>query len=190
MNVASKATEPLDVPYSDAEDYDKNLDIETGSQPLVVTEKVVLEAPSLPVGSSGGSSSSCSTEESSGQAAKSPHTKELRAENNNGEDEEKDDSSVYFIAEGDPSEAAIRLCFPLSTRVVGDQHSDALNFYSGGHERRFLAEARESFCLPFMEEKFCKAETKNILNNDEDLALKTFVAARCVSRSYKKHIDK
>ena len=65
----------------------------------------------------------------------------------------------------------------ISGQVVGKIH-----FESGQHERDYLAEASGSFCFPLMERRLMLTGARNALQCAEDLALKSFVAARCASR--------
>lgn len=68
-------------------------------------------------------------------------------------------NSGYRVTPDEPGEAAKRLGYPFTIWVIGG----ALKFHSGGHERQFLEEAEQSFCLPLMEEELSKSGTESIL---------------------------
>jgi hypothetical protein len=53
---------------------------------------------------------------------------------------------------------------------------------SGGHERKFLEEARSSFAIPHEEEYFGKLSFAELTTACGDLSLKAFVESRCLAR--------
>jgi hypothetical protein len=53
---------------------------------------------------------------------------------------------------------------------------------SGGHERKLLEEAGSSFAIPHEEEYFSGLSSKDLVTACGDLALKNFVASRCLAR--------
>jgi hypothetical protein len=53
---------------------------------------------------------------------------------------------------------------------------------SGGHERRFLEEDGSSFAIPHEEEYFNSFSSEDLVTTCGDLALKSFVASRCLTR--------
>jgi hypothetical protein len=53
---------------------------------------------------------------------------------------------------------------------------------SGGHERKFLEEAGSSFAIPHEEEYFSGFSSEDLVTACGDLALKSFVASRCLAR--------
>jgi hypothetical protein len=53
---------------------------------------------------------------------------------------------------------------------------------SGGHERRFLEEAGSSFAIPHEEEYFNSFSSEDQVTACGDLALKGFIASRCLAR--------
>jgi hypothetical protein len=53
---------------------------------------------------------------------------------------------------------------------------------SGGHERKFLEEARSSFTIPHEEEYFGNLSSADLTTAHWDLSLKAFVASRCLAR--------
>lgn len=65
----------------------------------------------------------------------------------------------------------------------------ALKFHSEGHERKFLEVVGQSFCLPLMEEELSQSGTEAILQGAQDLDLKTFVAVRCASHTFRKEVE-
>lgn len=95
----------------------------------------------------------------------------------------------FFVATGDPAETTAHLGCPGNAKLIGGNAKGVLQFQSGGHEHEFLEEAGRSFCFPFMEEELCQTGTKSILKNVEDLALKTFIAARCTSRTFHQDVE-
>jgi len=69
-----------------------------------------------------------------------------------------------------------------NARIIGGQVVGKLRFESGQHERDYLTEAGDSFCFPLMERRLMLTGAGNALRCAEDLALKSYVAARCASR--------
>jgi hypothetical protein len=53
---------------------------------------------------------------------------------------------------------------------------------SGGHERKFLEEAGSSFAIPHEEEYFGGFSSADLITACGNLALKNFVASRCLAR--------
>lgn len=92
-------------------------------------------------------------------------------------------SSGYRVMADEPGEAAERLGYPLTTRVISGKVVGALKFHSGGHERKFLEEAGQSFCLSLMEDELAESGTKSIL------ALKTFVLVHYASCTFQKEVE-
>lgn len=88
-----------------------------------------------------------------------------------GDDEDKGKHSNYFVVQNSPVEAADRIDFPSTAKLVSDRVVGALKFHSGGHEQRFHDEAGQSFCLLLMEEQLDEARTEKILQDAEDLEL-------------------
>ena len=70
---------------------------------------------------------------------------------------------------------------PTAVRL-GDNIMKSLRFESRDRERTLLAAAGESFCFPLMEKDLMDTGLKNILESAQDLSLKAFLAAQCVSR--------
>lgn len=79
------------------------------------------------------------------------------------EEEQSESGSGFCVTPDEPREAVERLGFPSTTRVIGAKVIGALKFHSGGHERKFLEEAGQSFCLPQMEEELGHSGTELIL---------------------------
>ena len=67
-------------------------------------------------------------------------------------------------------------------KLIGGQVVGSLRFKSHNREREFLVEAGSSFCFPLMEQRLMNTGAANALQCAEDLALKSFVAARCARR--------
>jgi hypothetical protein len=51
----------------------------------------------------------------------------------------------------------------------------------GGHERKFLGEARSSFAIPHEEEYFSGFSSEDLVTACGDLALKGFIVSRCLA---------
>ena len=66
--------------------------------------------------------------------------------------------------------------------MIGGQVVGSLRFESGEHEWGFLSEAGDSFCFPLMERRLMRTGAGHALRCVEDLALKSYVAARCARR--------
>ena len=88
------------------------------------------------------------------------------------------DSSSYLIGNADPVEVAEALGAS-GAKLIGGQVVGSLRFESCDWEREFLAEVGGSFCFPLMEKRLMNTGAANALQCTEDLALKSFVAARC-----------
>jgi len=99
----------------------------------------------------------------------------------NSDDSNSSNSSAYLISQSVPSEIAEVLGMS-HAKLIGGQVVGKIRFESGQHERDYLAEAGGSFCFPLMERRLMLAGAKNTLQCAEDLALKSYVAARCASR--------
>jgi hypothetical protein len=82
----------------------------------------------------------------------------------------------------DPQAAATRLQIPAKTKLIGGKQIRFLGLMSGGHECKFLEEAGSSFAIPHEEEYFCGFSSKDLITACGDLALKNFVASRCLTR--------
>ena len=68
-----------------------------------------------------------------------------------------------------------------NTRLIGGQVIGKLHFESGERERDFLSEAGDSFRFPLMERRLMMTGPSHVLCCTEDLAMKSYVAARCTS---------
>ena len=106
--------------------------------------------------------------------------KQVVAEGNSG-DSDSSDSSAYLISQSVPSEIAEALGMR-HAKLIGGQVVGKIRFESGQHERDYLAEAGGSFCFPLMERRLMLTGAKNALQCAKDLALKSYVVARCASR--------
>ena len=91
------------------------------------------------------------------------------------------DSSRYLVDNADPVEVAEALGAS-GAKLIGGQVIGSLRFESCDREHEFLAEAGGSFCFPLMEKRLMNTGAANSLQCAEDLALKSFVAARCARR--------
>jgi hypothetical protein len=69
-----------------------------------------------------------------------------------------------------------------NAKLIGGQVIGSLRFESREHERGFLSEAGDSFCFPLMEQRLMRAWAGHALRCEEDLTLKSYVAARCARR--------
>jgi len=106
--------------------------------------------------------------------------KQVAAEGNM-DDSNSSDSSAYLISQSVPSEIAEALGMS-HAKLIGGQVVGKIRFESGRHEQDYLAEAGGSFCFPRMERRLILTGTRNAVQCAEDLALKSYVAARCASR--------
>ena len=66
-------------------------------------------------------------------------------------------------------------------KLIGRQVIGKIRFESGQHERDYLSEGGGSFCFPLMARRLMLTCAKNSLQCAEDLALKSYVVARCAS---------
>ena len=64
-------------------------------------------------------------------------------------------------------------------KLIGGQVIGKIRFEGGQHERDYLSEAGGSFCFLLMERKLVLTGARNAFQCAEDLALKSYVAARC-----------
>ena len=69
-----------------------------------------------------------------------------------------------------------------NAKIIGGQVVGKIRFESRQHERDYLAEAGDSFCFLLMERRLMLTGAANALQWAEDLARKSYVAARCASR--------
>jgi hypothetical protein len=104
------------------------------------------------------------------------------AEKEEAEEEEDPESSNYRVTLEDPQAAATHLQIPAKTKLIGGKQIRFLGLMSGGHERKFLEEAESSFAIPHEEEYFSDFSSKDLITACGDLALKSFVASRCLAR--------
>lgn len=86
----------------------------------------------LRTGSYAGSSTTGSSGKCSGAKTSSslvgPHPTDVAA--NVDAEEDKSESSSYLVTRGDPTEAAARLGYPLSVRIIGGKIVGALKFHN------------------------------------------------------------
>ena len=68
------------------------------------------------------------------------------------------------------------------SKLIGGQVIGKIHFESSQHERDYLTEAGGLFWFPLMERRLMLTGARNALQCAEDLALKSYVAARCASR--------
>jgi hypothetical protein len=102
--------------------------------------------------SSGSSSSSTeNTDQSASPSATGAEKDDFVAE---AEEEEEPESSKYHVMPEEPQAAAARLQIPPKVKLIVEKQIRFLGLMSGGHERRFLEEARSSFAIPHEEEYF------------------------------------
>jgi hypothetical protein len=66
--------------------------------------------------------------------------------------------------------------------LIGGKQIRFLGLMSGGHERKFLEEAGSSFAIPHEEEYFSGFSSEDLVTACGDLALKNFIALRCLAR--------
>ena len=104
------------------------------------------------------------------------------------DDLDSSDSSAYLISQSNPSDIAETLGMR-NAKIIGGQVIGKIRFESGQHERDYLAEAGDSFCFPLMEQRLMLTGAMNALQCAEDLALKSYVAARCASRLFRAEHD-
>ena len=91
------------------------------------------------------------------------------------------DSSAYLISQSVPSEIAEALGMR-HAKLIGGQVIGKIRFKSGQHERDYLSEAGASFCFPLMERRLMLTGARNAVQCGKDLALKSYVAAKCAGR--------
>ena len=91
------------------------------------------------------------------------------------------ESSSYLVGRADPVVVAEALGASRA-KLIGGQVIGSLRFESQDREREFLAEAGASFCFPLMEKRLMDTGVANALQCAKDLALKSFMAARCARR--------
>lgn len=162
---AAAPIDPFDIPYSDAEDNDDDVEVGAVTKPREIGVSEVL---SLPAGSkatttkTGSSTSASSGGSSGGRTASHGYARQIEKAAK-GTKVEGSESSGYRVMCQDPSEAAKCLGFPETSRVIGGKVVGGLKFRSGGHERKFLEEAGQSFYFPLMEEELSGARTEEIL---------------------------
>jgi hypothetical protein len=105
--------------------------------------------------------------------------KQVAAEGNS-DDSDSSNSSAYLISQSVPSEIVEALEMR-HAKIIGGQVVGKIRFESGQHERDYLAEVGGSFCFPLMEQRLMLTGARNALQCAEDLALKSYVMARCTS---------
>jgi hypothetical protein len=136
--------------------------------------------------SSASTSSSSSSFENTGQSASPSATGGEKycfvAEAEEEEEEEDPESSNYRVMPEDPQAAATCLQIPTKTKLIGGKQIRFLGLMSGGHKRKFLEEAGSSFATPHKEEYFSGFSSTDLITACGDLALKKFVASRCLAR--------
>ncbi|RLN33411.1 uncharacterized protein C2845_PM03G21310 [Panicum miliaceum] len=91
------------------------------------------------------------------------------------------ESESCFVSTGDPV-AVVAELGASSVKLIGGNVVGALRFESGDRERGFLSEASSSFCFPLMEKRLMATGVPHMLQNAQDLALKSFIAARFAAR--------
>jgi hypothetical protein len=139
--------------------------------------------------SSASTSSSSSSTENTGQSASPSATGGEKdcfvteAEEEEAVEEENPESSNYRVTPEEPQAAATHLQIPAETKRIGGKQIRVLGLMSGGHERKFLEEAGSSFAIPHEEEYFSGFSSKDLITACGDLALKNFVASRCLART-------
>jgi uncharacterized protein YjaG (DUF416 family) len=67
-------------------------------------------------------------------------------------------------------------------KLIDGKQIRFLGLMSGGHEHKFLEEAGSSFAIPHEEEYFGGFSSTDLITACGDLALKNFVASRCLAR--------
>jgi len=88
---------------------------------------------------------------------------------------------LQSLPRADPHEVAEALGAS-GAKLFGGQVVGSLRFESRDREHEFLVEAGGSFYFPLMEKRLMNTGAANALQCAEDLALKSFVAARCARR--------
>jgi hypothetical protein len=97
------------------------------------------------------------------------------------EEEEDPESSNYRVTLEDPQAVATRLQIPTKAKLIGGKQIRFLGLMSGGHECKLLEEAGSSFTIPHEEEYFDGFSSTDLITACGDLALKIFVASRCLA---------
>ena len=90
------------------------------------------------------------------------------------------DSRSYIVSTSDPVEVASQIG-AFSVKLIGGNIVGSLRYESTDRERGFLTKVGNSFCFPLMERRLMNTSMDNMLQCAEDLALKSFVAARCIA---------
>lgn len=90
------------------------------------------------------------------------------------------ESDAYFISLEDPIVIADKLNASWA-KLIGGRTIESLRFESGKRENQFLTEAGGSFCFPLMEKELMKSGMPNMLCYAKDLAMKTYITARCAA---------
>jgi hypothetical protein len=80
----------------------------------------------------------------------------------------------------EPQDVAARLRIPSKAKLIGGKQI-RFGLVSGGHKRKFLEEAGSSFAIPHEEEYFENFSSSDLITACGDLALKNFVASRCLA---------
>jgi len=102
-------------------------------------------------------------------------------EEDSGSNSSSSESSDYVMSTSSPADVAEALG-ATNARLVGGHMVGKLCFESGQHERTLLDEAGDSFCFPIMERRIMRTGAGHAIRCTEDLALKSYVAARCARR--------
>jgi hypothetical protein len=139
------------------------------------------EGKSSSTSTSSSSSSSEGTEQSASPSATAVEKDDFVAAAEEDEEEEPDSSS-YRVTPKEPRATAVRLQVPAEAKLIGGKQIRFLGLTSGGHERKFLEEARSSFTIPHEEVYFGKLSSTELTTACGDLSLKAFVASRCLAR--------
>jgi hypothetical protein len=139
------------------------------------------EGKSSSTSTSSSSSSSDGTEQSASPSATVAEKDDFAAAEEE-DDEEEPDSSSYRVTPEEPRAAAVRLQVPSEAKLIGGKQIRLLDLTSGGHERKFLEEARSSFAIPHEGEYFGKLSSSELTTACGDLSLKAFDASRCLAR--------
>lgn len=152
------------------------LELESDEGEVNVDSSVVEQVPSKTVDLSprcekdDSDSSSGTSSSSSSSDTRHSTTPSAAASAGDGSDDEHADSNGYLVTSEDPKFAAERIGAPMNAAFVGGQIIDFLSLQNGGHECQFLSERFGNLDLDAMVEAY------------DDLALRSFVASRCVSR--------
>lgn len=115
-----KVSDPFNVPYSNAEDSEAEMEVEDKHKGDIVVETMDLVAEGSRSSTSQGSSPNSSGESNSKGSGGS------NTENVVGEGEKEETSSGYLVATGDPAEVAARLGCPYNMKIIGGKAKGVL----------------------------------------------------------------